>query len=72
MEIQKYKARIRVVEKYDSSKNVESKDSLIRTQSMFPGKEVQTKYICEKIVKDCVALREVCTQQAVILISQVH
>ena len=51
--------------------DVKSEYSPGKTWSVVPDKE-QVKYTCKKVIKDSVVLREVCAQQAMILISQVY
>ena len=74
MEIQQFKAKKRVVERTVSKYGVSSKSehSLIKMQSMLSGKNLPAKYMYENVIKDGVVLREVCVQQAIILISQVY
>lgn len=70
MEIQQYNTKKRVVgrtmSKYGGVKSEYS------PRSVAPDKELQAKYTCKKVIKDSIVLREVCAQQAMILISQVY
>lgn len=73
MEIQQYNIKKIVVERTISKhSDMESEHSPGKTWSIFPDKQLQAKYECKKIIKDSTVLREICVQQAVILISQVY
>ena len=76
MEIQQYNIKKTIIERTMlKHSDMESEYSPGKTMSwsMFPDKQLQAKYECKKIIKDnSTVWREVCVQQAVILISQVY
>lgn len=69
MEIQQYNTKKVVVERTVSKYgDVKREHSPGKMQSILPGKQLRA---CKKVIKDSTVLREVCVQQAMILISQV-
>lgn len=69
MEIQQYNTKKKVVERTMSKYgDVESEHSPGKTQSVFSDNQLHK---CKKVIKDSAVLREVCVQQAMIIISQV-
>lgn len=73
MEIQQYSTKKRVVGRTMSKYgDVKSEYSSGKIRSVVPDKELQAKYACKKVIKDSIVLRELCAQQAMILISQVY
>jgi hypothetical protein len=73
MEIQQHYIKKTIVERTISKhSDVKGEHSPRKTWSVILDKQLQEKCKCKKVVKDSTVLREVCVQQAVILICQVY